>query len=118
MHLCRKPANTTQIIPLAADWSHPRNQVLPAAPFSVFRQEPSPLKLEEVELHKVRVPVVDHNSLLREGLCFLIQLQADMELVAAAAEKDDAVQFFRQHRPEVVLMDLDLPCCCWSYRKS
>ena len=47
--------------------------------------------------------------LLREGLCTLIGLEPDMELVAVAASARDAVELFGEHRPEVVLMDLDLP---------
>jgi DNA-binding NarL/FixJ family response regulator len=62
-----------------------------------------------MEASKIRVLVVEDNSLLREGLCLLIQLQEDMELVVAAASAGEAVRLFRQHRPGVVLMDLDLP---------
>jgi len=47
--------------------------------------------------------------MLREGLCALIELQRDMEVVAAARFGDEAVQRFMQHRPHVTLMDLDLP---------
>jgi two-component system, NarL family, response regulator len=58
---------------------------------------------------KNRILVVDHNLLLREGLCTLIRLQPDMELVGAAASATEAVELFRQHKPDAVLMDLDLP---------
>jgi DNA-binding NarL/FixJ family response regulator len=52
---------------------------------------------------------VDHNPLLREGLTLLIELQPDMELVGVVASVEEAVQAFTQHRPDVTLMDLDLP---------
>lgn len=52
---------------------------------------------------------MDHNPLLREGLTLLIDLQPGMELVAAVASGEEAVQVFAQHRPDVTLMDLDLP---------
>ena len=62
-----------------------------------------------MQLRKIRVLVVDHNPLLREGLSLLIQLQPDMELVAALASGKEAVEAFSEHRPDVTLMDLDLP---------
>jgi DNA-binding NarL/FixJ family response regulator len=65
--------------------------------------------IAEVQAHRIRILAVDHNPLLREGLRLLIQLQPDMELVAVAASGQEAVQTFRQHRPDVTLMDLDLP---------
>lgn len=55
------------------------------------------------------VMVVALVALLLEGLCTLIRLQPEMELVGAAASGSEAVGLFRQHRPAVVLMDLDLP---------
>ena len=51
---------------------------------------------------------MDHNPLLREGLSLLIQLQPDMELVDVVASGEEAVRLFREHRPDVTLMDLDL----------
>ena len=62
-----------------------------------------------MQARKIRILAVDHNPLLREGLSLLIQLQPDMELVAAVASGKEAVQSFTQHRPDVTLMDLDLP---------
>ena len=52
---------------------------------------------------------MDHNPLLREGLTLLIDLQPGMELVAVVASGEEAVQAYKQHRPDVTLMDLDLP---------
>jgi len=62
-----------------------------------------------VNERKIRILAVDHNPLLREGISLLIGLHADMELVGAATSGPDAVQCFAQHRPDVTLMDLDLP---------
>jgi two-component system NarL family response regulator len=58
---------------------------------------------------KIRILAVDHNPLLREGLKLLIDLQPDMELVGLVASGKEAVQAFAEHRPDVTLMDLDLP---------
>jgi two-component system NarL family response regulator len=62
-----------------------------------------------VQARKIRVLAVDHNPLLREGLSLLIQLESDMELVGVVASGREAVEAFKQHRPDVTLMDLDLP---------
>lgn len=62
-----------------------------------------------MEERKIRILAVDHNPLLREGLALLIQLQPDMELAGLAASGKEAVQSFAEQRPEVTLMDLDLP---------
>ena len=58
---------------------------------------------------KLRILAVDHNPLLREGLSLLIGLQPDMELVAAVTSGEEGVREFTKHRPDVTLMDLDLP---------
>jgi two-component system NarL family response regulator len=62
-----------------------------------------------VPTREIRILAVDHNPLLREGLTLLIDLQPDMELVGVVASGDEAVQSFTRHRPDVTLMDLDLP---------
>jgi two-component system NarL family response regulator len=62
-----------------------------------------------VETRPIRILAVDHNPLLREGLTILIDLQPGMELVAVVASGEEAIQAYTQHRPDVTLMDLDLP---------
>jgi DNA-binding NarL/FixJ family response regulator len=62
-----------------------------------------------VQVRKIRILAVDHNALLRDGLSILIQLQPDMELVGLVATAHEAIQAFTEHRPDVTLMDLDLP---------
>jgi DNA-binding NarL/FixJ family response regulator len=57
----------------------------------------------------IRVFTVDDHPLLREGIAAIINSQADMSLVAEAASGTDAIQKFREHRPDVTLMDLRLP---------
>jgi DNA-binding NarL/FixJ family response regulator len=62
-----------------------------------------------VEPGKIGLLVVDHNPMIREGLSLLIRLEPDLELLAVAETADDGVALFRKHRPDVTLMDLDLP---------
>ena len=62
-----------------------------------------------METREIRILAVDHNPLLREGLTLLIDLQPGMELVAVVASSEEAVQAYTQHRPDVTLLDLDLP---------
>jgi DNA-binding NarL/FixJ family response regulator len=59
----------------------------------------------------VRVLVADDQTVVREGLVMLLGLSPGVEVVAAAADGDEAVALARQHRPDVVLMDLRMPRC-------
>lgn len=57
----------------------------------------------------IRVFSVDDHPLLREGIAAIINNQPDMQMVAQAANGSEAIQLFRQHQPDVTLMDLRLP---------
>jgi DNA-binding NarL/FixJ family response regulator len=58
---------------------------------------------------KIRVVSVDDHPLLREGIAAIINRQEDMEMVAQATSGREAIQLFRQQRPDVALMDIRLP---------
>jgi DNA-binding NarL/FixJ family response regulator len=57
----------------------------------------------------IRVLYVDDHPLMREGIAAIINNQPDMLLSAEASNGSEAVQRFREHRPDVTLMDLRLP---------
>ena len=58
---------------------------------------------------RIRVLAVDDHPLLREGIAGLIADESDMTLVAEAANGREAIAQFRAHRPDVTLMDLQMP---------
>ncbi|HMF78452.1 MAG TPA: response regulator transcription factor [Bryobacteraceae bacterium] len=58
---------------------------------------------------RIRVLTVDDHPLLREGISAVINSQADMCMVAEAASGREGIQRFREHKPDVTLMDLRLP---------
>ena len=57
----------------------------------------------------IRVLVVDDHPVVRQGIAGLIATQSDLRLVAEAATGREAIQQFRAHRPDVTLMDLQMP---------
>lgn len=57
----------------------------------------------------IRVFSVDDHPLLREGIGALVNNQPDMVLVGEAATGAEAIKLFKQHVPDVTLMDLRLP---------
>ena len=57
----------------------------------------------------IRVLSADDHALLREGIAAVINSQSDMVLVAQASTGGEAIQLFREHRPDVTLMDLRMP---------
>jgi DNA-binding NarL/FixJ family response regulator len=58
---------------------------------------------------RIRILAVDDHPLFRNGVAALLASQADMQLVAEGASGREAIQQFRTHRPDVTLMDLQMP---------
>src|SRR6202040_2732106 len=57
----------------------------------------------------IRILAVDDHPLFRSGIAALLATQPDMNLVAEAANGREAIQQFRVHRPDITLMDLQMP---------
>jgi DNA-binding NarL/FixJ family response regulator len=59
--------------------------------------------------NRIRILTVDDHPLLRGGLAALLAGEPDMELVAECSNGKQAIQQFRAHRPDITLMDLQMP---------
>jgi len=57
----------------------------------------------------IRILTVDDHSLLRDGIAALVSTQPDMEVVAEASTGSEAIELFRRLRPDVTLMDVQMP---------
>ncbi len=58
---------------------------------------------------QIRILAVDDHALIRQGIAVLVGTQPDMTLVAEASNGREAIQQFRAHRPDITLMDLQMP---------
>jgi two-component system NarL family response regulator len=57
----------------------------------------------------IRILIVDDYAVVRAGLRSIINAEPDMTVIAEATNGKEAIQIFRQHRPDVTLMDLRMP---------
>lgn len=57
----------------------------------------------------IRILAVDDHPLLRKGIAALVSTESDMTLIAEASNGQEAIEKFRLHRPDITLMDLQMP---------
>jgi len=62
-----------------------------------------------VDQTRIRILCVDDHPIVRQGIAMLLSVEPDMALVAEASNGREAIQQFRAHRPDVTLMDLQMP---------
>ena len=60
-------------------------------------------------MQKIRVLVVDDHTIVRDGICALLALAGDIEVVGEAGNGREALQMVKQLSPDVVLMDIAMP---------
>jgi len=57
----------------------------------------------------IRILSAGDHPLLRKGIAALLNAEPNMKLVAEASNREEAIEKFRVHRPDVTLMDLQMP---------
>lgn len=62
-------------------------------------------------MKKIRVELIDDHAVVRAGVRMLIEYQADMEVVAEAANAVDGIRLAHELLPDIVLLDIGLPGC-------
>src|SRR5438034_748989 len=62
-----------------------------------------------VSANPIRILTVDDHALLRDGIAALVATQADMKVIAEASNGREAIELFRTLRPDVTLMDIQMP---------
>lgn len=65
--------------------------------------------MTSVDVASIRILAVDDHPLVLQGISGLVAVHSDMTLVAEASNGREAIQKFRAHRPDVTLMDLQMP---------
>lgn len=61
------------------------------------------------QINAIRVLIADDHPIVRQGLAALIEREPDMTVVGQASDGHEAIEIFRQHQPDVTLMDLRMP---------
>jgi DNA-binding NarL/FixJ family response regulator len=66
-------------------------------------------KKPRTKKERIRILIADDHSVVREGLVSLVKRKSDMVVVAEASNGREAVQLWKEHRPDVTLLDLRMP---------
>ncbi len=60
-------------------------------------------------MNKIRVLIADDHAMVREGLKTILELEEDIEVISQAANGEQAVLFAKTQKPDVILMDINMP---------
>jgi len=63
------------------------------------------------EVRMIRLVLVDDHPVVREGICALLSLESDMTIVGDAGDIETGVELVREHQPDLVVCDLNMPGC-------
>jgi DNA-binding NarL/FixJ family response regulator len=66
-------------------------------------------KKPRAKKERIRILIADDHSVVREGLVSLVKRKSDMVVVAEAGNGREAVELWKEHRPDVTLLDLRMP---------
>jgi DNA-binding NarL/FixJ family response regulator len=66
-------------------------------------------KKPKAKKERIRILIADDHSVVREGLVSLVKRKSDMVVVAEASNGREAVDLWKEHRPDVTLLDLRMP---------
>ena len=67
------------------------------------------LKMKEVNAVPITILIVDDHALLRQGIKKVIDLESDLSVIGEAADGKEAVKLALQLKPDVVLLDVNMP---------
>ena len=59
--------------------------------------------------NRISVLIADDHSLIRQGLKQILELEEDIHVVSQASNGDEAVRCAIEHKPDVILMDINMP---------
>ena len=58
---------------------------------------------------KIRIVLCDDHPLFREGVASILREEPDFEIVGQGASADEAIQLAREHMPDLIMLDIDMP---------
>lgn len=79
---------------------------MPAAPKTPAKDSPA---VGEGEPETIKLVLADDHAVIRSALRLLLDSEADLEVVAEAGEVESALRYVRGHRPDVLILDLNMP---------
>ena len=74
-----------------------------------MKAEDDKSKPSKAKKKRIRILIADDHTVVREGLVSLVKRKSDMVIVAEASNGREAVDLWKEHRPDVTLLDLRMP---------